>query len=475
MKHFNLTRGFNYYLVSIFILFLCTFFFGLSNSFGEGWRMAWIFGGLAIIMLILFFTILSFKEGISFADVPFFLLSLSLITILEPFYSAIFNQDFPLVFYSSNDNDIATGTGIIIFLYIASFFLGRFAATQAFKISSKHLNGSVTSLFILTFSLLPLIPLFVYGGENIYNNFLVNLTGRQTGYVAFSEGAIGSKNPLLLLLAQIFPVAVVLNFYGAFVARNTSAKKIAHLLAFVILIFFTSSLGGRTWVALIFGTIIFYLYASANTTYMKIKLIKFTGAALVLMIIIMGWQIHNRHAGYGIDDKFNAIFGFNINREVAFVYANFDSNNFIQGDTFIERITMPIPSYLFYVLTNPIPRLFWDLKPIEPSFSVINYARTGNDGLRTGSNVTVSIPGRAYANFGYPGVIEYGIALGFLVGFFMLSLVRPNQSSIVKLFFIFSITLIIVNQRELQAGKFYPIFWFLSVLIIQNFRVIKKG
>ena len=440
----------------------------LSLAVGSGWRVAWLVTA-AIFGLILLLSLyqLLFKRRFELIDFVLLTMVIGVIIIFEPFVAAVRQEGFPLPFGDTNDNSVAASTGLIVSAFFSFYTVGRLIAQRVASFDrALAFRGVISSSSVFVFSLIPLAPLALFGGQDIIANIQLNLLGRQSGYVAFSEGAVGTSSPILLLMAQALPVSAVLNFFLASTAQRRTLKA-AHLAMFVVILFVSASLGGRSWIVIVVGTAaITYLSISRRALAEQISIAL---VGLMFLLSVLGWQMQNRHEGLNLDNT-SGLFGFNINREVAFVAKNFDERNFVQGGTVAEKILLPVPSYIFLVVTNPVPRMIWPSKPIEPSFAVVNLMRTGYDGLATGSNVTLSIPGRAFANFGMSGVIQAGFALGLLASVFCRQLRQSDPTKLGHTAAVFSLVLIAANFRELQAGKWYPVLWFYFFIFIHKFK-----
>jgi oligosaccharide repeat unit polymerase len=454
---------------------LISFLFLLGYHLDIAWNITWIIFGLTVVWTVVVFAIRLIKFETKNLDaflVTFFLFT---ITIVQPFFYALQDLDFPYAWETEiQSNYIANGTGAILSIFLATYFAGRLTLRKKYYDSNnnefgKKYKGSkeISSGILFLFSVLAFYPFFFYGTSGIVENFLINITGRETGYVAFSESAIGNSDPVSVLLAQLIPIMVILN--SLYFLRNKGAKKkTLHLVLSLSLFLLMVSLGGRTWVIASILTLLTLLYFDSKSISGRTFTLLQIAILITLAIGMLQWQIIKRHQESASASTF-AFVGFDINREVALVFNSLPQNrNYIIATNFLEQLLLPLPTYAFFVLTNPVPRNIWNDKPIDPSFSYINTLRNGNSGLETGSNVTVSIPGRAYANFGWPGVVQYGFFLGFILS----RLARKIRSTPLgdpwRVVIIFTICYIAVNVREFQAGKLYPIIWPIFIIWIQG-------
>jgi oligosaccharide repeat unit polymerase len=449
--------------------------FLLSAALDLSWRFSWVAFSAIVAWSIVVMALRLIRFEAVWFDAFLFSFFIFFFTILEPVVYALSGLDFPYPWATEiRNNSVANGTGAILSVFLMSYFAGRIS----FRFRARREQGAevnkrperttkFSSGIVLFFSLLSTYPFMAYGSSGLIGNFLINITGRQTGYVAFSDGAIGSSDPISVLIAQLIPGMVVLNGVMAATGR-VFYRRFLHFSLFIFLFVLLVSLGGRTWVVMVVLTLLSAIYF--NSRKLSDRVFFFLRMALLSTLLIgaLQFQIQQRHYGYEGASS-SGFVGFDINREIAFIYDTVPARDgFVIADTLFEQILMPIPTYTFFVITNPVPRIIWTNKPFDPSFVYINERRTGYSGLETTSNITVSIPGRAYVNFGWPGVVQYAFLLGFLLSMFSRGILLTSPDSALRIICIFSICLVAVNFRELQAGKFYPIFWLVFVLWAQR-------
>lgn len=456
-----------YALVSVFFL--------MNAVLDVSWRLLWVVFGAIVVWSIVVTALRLVRFEAAHFDTCLFSFFIFFFVVLEPVVYALSGLDFPFPWGTEiRDNNVANGTGAIMSVFLMSYYAGRIPFNVRRR-SRRNTEPSppagpqvrFTSGIVLFFSVLSTYPFFAFGSSGLVENLMINITGRQTGYVAFSGGALGSSDPISVLIAQLIPVMVVLNAVMTATEKKLS-KKALHALVFVFLFVLLISLGGRTWVVLVALTLLSILYF--NSTKLSDRLFFFVRFAFFMTIVIgaLQYQIQQRNTGYS-EASNSGFVGADMNREIALIYDTVpEQEEFVIAETFLEQVVLPVPTYLFLVITNPIPRIIWNGKPFDPSFVFVNELRTGNTGLGTGSNVTVSIPGRAYVNFGWPGVIQHGFVLGLLLSRLARRMPHTSSVSTLGIIYIFTICLIAVNFRELQAGKLYPIFWMIGVFLTQK-------
>jgi hypothetical protein len=130
-----------------------------------------------------------------------------------------------------------------------------------------------------------------------------------------------------------------------------------------------------------------------------------------------------------------------------------------------DKLDYNVPgSAFFFVLINPIPRVVWQGKPIDPIWRDYAYYRVGSQvDENRGPTIAISIVGQFYA--------EGGILMVFVAGFFMGfwaylcdDLVRfYGRRPTLVVFSAMSMTLMLLTYRGLNAGMLYalPAFWLL--------------
>lgn len=469
-KKRNLMKYIEY---SLLLLTLFLYYFSLIFEFS--WKISWFFLTLTTLYILIIYSIKALKGEVVY-DKLLFILGLIVFIIYEPASLIFSTKGFPDVNNTYiNDDYVANFVGFMTVVYIYSFYLGHML-TQSFYSRKKMLvfnkgeSDELKPYLLIFYFIIACLPFFIFGSSSIVENFLFNLNARANGYVAFASGGLGSKNPIISLLAQSIPATIIL--LAIYMDKISNRQKIIVFIFMMFLFFLYISLGGRSGVIFVFMSIAIFWYLRR-----KVKTIPVSKIFLILFLIFaaMTYQINTRDSGNFTNTDKSGMTGFDLNRELTFIVRNYGLNNeYLSANNIIEQITLPIIETVYLFVTNPIPRILWKDKPIDESFAPYNKLRTGKTGFESGSNITPTIQGRYYMKYGLVGVIEIGIFIGILWTIAN-NLIRENLSmSKLKLIIpiAFAATLF-STTRDFAPGKFYPFLFIYLFYILNNIKVRK--
>lgn len=436
--------------------------FSQGMIFDYSWKIGWVLIFVLISCQLVIFGYGLFKERFMF-DKFLFLLGLLIFIISEPFVFLLFGLGFPSVNDSEfSGNYVGNKVGFILSTYIISFYLGRIFAKTLIR--SKLTNfasykDNINPVLLGSFVALGLLPFFISGDGNFVANFLINISGRASGYVAFSSAGLGNQSPVVALLAQSIPVTILL--LVLFAKKRTIIFRVFAVFLSLLMFFLFVSLGGRSGPIIVVVTLfIYWIVRRPSKSFPLFKISLFS----TFVLSLLAFQINYRDTGTLEDGFEKSVFvGTELNRELAFIASHYgEQNDFISSNKLITSVLMPMPDTFLLFVTNPIPRILWEDKPVDKSFGAYNYLRLGSTGFETGSNITPTIPGRYYMKYGLLGVIEAGLLIGFLWGW--ANLYIRNYSTAPTLLFlipIFSSALLFAATRDLSAGRIYPLLFLL--------------
>ena len=74
-----------------------------------------------------------------------------------------------------------------------------------------------------------------------------------------------------------------------------------------------------------------------------------------------------------------------------------------------------IPRQLWLMVIAPIPRALWTGKPVDEQWEWYNQVFTGDMSGRVGTTISTGLVGTWYFNYGFAGVVEGGILVGWLM------------------------------------------------------------
>jgi oligosaccharide repeat unit polymerase len=436
-------------------------YFSLFLVFSSGqyldftWRFGWLLLAATSFAFLYVYTINFIKKQL--LDRFLFLVGVIVFLVLNPLFAIFQSGEFPSIYGNISSNYIGNKTGAIVALFASSFYLGRMLFYKKFKILKPRVEQTKIHLGLLfLFFMMSIIPFFS-GYEFSLSNFLMNISGRENTHVAFSQASVANSRPIILLLVQTIPVSIILSVM--YIASKPNIIRFFFIgLPALFFLYLYVSMGGRSAILLpILSIVIYYSFVVKKIINSKFL---FTGLAVFLLL---SYQVNSRL----VSGDTNPFTGYDLNREVAHIAEHYgEDKELLNGDNILLNVVQPLTDTIVFVISNPIPRIVWNEKPIDPSFAEYNFFRLGHTGLGTGSNITPTIPGRYYLNYGLSGV--------FVIGFFIGFIWRATNTYINRNFLITGLPLLIpivlsvtifLVFRDLAPGRFYPFLW----LIIFNF------
>jgi hypothetical protein len=177
------------------------------------------------------------------------------------------------------------------------------------------------------------------------------------------------------------------------VRRGLRPDSVLALVAAVIMVLFLSQGGGRRIVGVSLGAaIIVWTLAQPS---LKVRNIVGAAAAVIGVLVLMEFMLEIRSQGFE---------GF-VESGTGYDYLHVD-DNLLRLAQIIEIVPAEHPfvylKQIFFVMVRPIPRIFWEGKPIDPGFD-LPYA-VGLEGV----SLSTSIIGEWYLCLGWAAVIFGG-------------------------------------------------------------------
>ena len=455
-------------LIFISIIITLVFIFGMAQRFS--WEIGWSLLAIFSFSMIIYNAYLTLKNKIV-THLLLFNLGIFIFITLEPFLALISGKDFPSILVNVSDNYIANKTGLIVSVYLLTFYLG--ALISELKIKKKYFliknSKKIHVGLLFSFIVISVIPFLFYGSEGIISNLLNNILARQSGYVAFSSGGLGNENPIILLLIQFLPTILII--LGVLFFENKGFKRLLIVTLIFILMILYISLGGRGGVTMIIlSLILYYNFRPSKKKFMVFNIL----TMLFIIMQILSYQINSREINK--NTQRSATEGSDLNKELAYISKQYGEKiPFTDSDNILESIIKPIPEILLLFITNPIPRIIWENKPYDSSFGKYNFLRLGSTGYDIGSNITPTVPGRFYMKYGFIGVLQIGLIIGFIWGFINRQIYfnYRNNNTLIIISISLSVTLFVCT-RDLTPGKFYPLL-FLYLFYKINSMLMKKS
>ena len=465
------------YIAALLISLVSYTFFSLGFIFD----FAWEFGWMALLFQTVFWIALgvrSLYSSVPRYDVLLFNLGTLLFMVIDPSLVALTDDEFPTVWtLISNEDSTGNLTGIVISIFSIGFHLGNFfshptvpADTQRFESYSR--STLLQSSWILLFSIALAIGAFFISVQSLtIDGMAAVLFARSTGNVAFATAGLGNESPFITLLASCIPATSLICFSS--LEKGKGFKNIVLLFfAALFMILFMLTGGRSVMVLILLSCMIFWLVKSHK----KPRLFYVGGVATILFVALL-FQINFRDdASISDNEVFRSpLEGFALNREIAFIVERFGTKEkFTSSDSLFVRSISPLPETFVLFFSNPVPRIFWESKPIDSSFGPYNVLRTGSNAFGASTNVTPTIPGRYFMKYGLPGVIQIAIVFGLVWGTINKQLLKSSGKSISRVLIFSTLSVImLLSLRDFTPGKFYPVLFLILPAVLDRLRLKK--
>lgn len=463
-SHWGVARPVTIVLLGITLLL---FSIGVAQNFP--WQISWCFL-FAALLFELFQSLHDLSARFYIFDAFLFCSGMLVFTIGDPIVAIFSGTDFPGVdesFYSGNV--VGNMTGLVITIFCLCFYLGRLIVptsnVQRHIVITPLLQPKITTPVILLLGTFISLFAFLMNGDGFgLGNLINSITARARGYVAFSSSGLGTDDPIIALFGQAIPTVIILWLISINRRRYLWSffAVIMGLFLFVLYIL----LGGRSGVIFVLLTIVLFQMVRFSTR-IKISHLIFY---VLLSVAILSLQTNFRDKGEieMTSLEHSPLRGYALNREIAFIVDNYgDRIPFIHGTDIIPRILLPLPETFAIFIVNPIPRKYWTSKPVDPSFGPYNELRTGHTGFGASSNITPTIPGRYYINYGLPGVIQIGLIFGLLWRLFDRMMTGRQYITSNRILVAAMLNAIMfISLRDFTFGKFYPLLFLLFFIYI---------
>lgn len=461
--------------VTIALLTVTYAVFSISLTLDFNWRFGWLLLGFSLIADIIQSSIDLRRKYFTF-DSALFSTGMMVFAVSDVLVTIAVGGSFPAIpGHSYDGNYVGNLTGLVIVTFVISFFTGRiFVPAKVYYQRAANFRSNAPwseNTWILIFSTFIAFLAFLANGDELsISNISSTILARSGGYVAFSSSGLGNVNPLLTLIAASIPAAIIL--WGAGMSRGRFGFNIiAACFGLSLFILFILT-GGRSGAIMVILTIVIFKFIQKDIRLHVLKSL----FIILLSVLVLTIQSNFRDTGKlsFSDIEHSPMRGYSLNREVAFIVSVYgESENFFR--TGISQVFLPIPETIVLFLSNPIPRIFWPSKPIDPSFGPYNSIRTGETGFGATSNITPTIPGRFYMLYGFSGVIQIGITLGILWRWIDQKLMDAgNRNLNISLMFAMLSAIMFISIRDLTPGKFYPFLWLALFLYLSKFSYRSK-
>lgn len=289
-------------------------------------------------------------------------------------------------------------------------------------------DGLYLVLIVLLFAF-GMSPYFIFVDEPFYSALWNEFLGGRAGGALWTVGRTGNVNfSFGGYVAQILQVAAFASILGAFFAICVAKTWVGRAIGIAIWIpsaalgFGTGTRGSLVLVALpVVGFIFLRYQAQAAALLRRVSFRGYVGlaSALLALLVLVQIQATFRNLGFRKTDwervqvtklQGNSMFseslrGFElIPKYTPVFYDRFPG----------EAIVRPIPETVYWFFVSPMPRAIWTNKPIDPVWVWYNNVVAG-----TGTEGTTIAPGGVgywYFRYGFWGVIQGGLIMGFMMG-----------------------------------------------------------
>lgn len=290
-------------------------------------------------------------------------------------------------------------------------------------------KGSLYLFLILVLFAFGMSPYFIFVNEPFYSALWNEFLGGRSGGAMWTVGRTGNVNYSFgAYVAQILQVAAFASVLGAFYAICVARTWVGRLIGIAVWVpsaalgFGTGTRGSLVLVALpVVGFLFLRYQAQAAAFLRRVSFRAYVGlaATLIGLLILVQIQATFRDAGFRKTDWERV--------EVTNLQGNMMFSESLQGFELIpkhtppffdrfpgEAIIRPIPDAIYWFVVSPIPRAIWTDKPIDPVWVWYNRVVAGT-GLE-GTTIAQGAVGYWYFRYGFWGVLQGGLLIGFLMG-----------------------------------------------------------
>ncbi len=269
---------------------------------------------------------------------------------------------------------------LVIITYVFAIFFGTFLNINSFKLRAIENVRIINSMNIVLYAalIMPMIPLLLQSGISAQ------------GFRTFYETVVFSKFASFFELSKL-----VLYFIIFFKLINRQKFTVGFFFLFPLVFFY-----GSRFVIL---DCIIYLCVFLEQ-FKNLGMSRIITACLIGVIAIVIYSYFQFSSRYAISQ--HLISYFDIYKNQSYVI-----NKFIKGDLEYYHGEIYFSSYLKF-----IPRIFWEDKPKEFGFAILNYAVFPQQAA--GGYMPSFGLGTLFADFGFFSIVFMGFLNGFLRNFF---------------------------------------------------------
>jgi hypothetical protein len=292
-------------------------------------------------------------------------------------------------------------------------------------------NENFYFLVMILLAIVGFCPFFIFVSEPFYMALLHGAFSTWTEQVHWTVGRTGNLNYNWGgCVAQIIQVGQVGGIFATLFAIMISTRIWSKVVAWTIWLYWSFFIynGGRrgelAFMVLPAIAMLFIKYqAKVALTFRGFSLKAYLVCGFFAFLLLVVVQIEGTFRGLGlvnanlsdidlVQNQGNTMF-----TEGLVGYQMIPDTHGFFGNRFPgEGLIRPLPEQLYWFLIGPIPRALWTTKPVDPLWEWYNKVVTGDVSGRVGTTIAKGLVGSWYFNYGFWGVIEGGLLVGWLMG-----------------------------------------------------------
>jgi len=310
-------------------------------------------------------------------------------------------------------------------------------------------RNTVLLVGLLTLGLLPYLAYAASGAGP--GTLILMLVGRADKPWRYETVYAGASTNTVFWIAQASLVAAgSMGLLGALFARGRKRRSINALGAFIAIAIVFLDQGTRSLTAmLVMPPGLVWMFLSPSRVVRKVCWAGPLLALLLLALTQLQFYLRTDHDRAQLRDK-----------SIAEVLAPRQHSDFFTETALAASIVPAERDYIrespeWIILTNIIPRSWWEGKPVPQTFRVYSFYRWGRDVFVTGGNALPSVVGQYYMSWGWAGVVWAGVLFGAAFGWLERIAVRCHGEPYLLLVPFTWMVFLFVAFRYLAPGFHY--------------------
>jgi hypothetical protein len=291
-------------------------------------------------------------------------------------------------------------------------------------------NSNFYFLLVIVMFVVGISPWYLFNAEPAYLCLLHAFTSGWTGSPAMTVGRTGSVNynwggyaAQLIQIGQGGGVFAAV--YAVLIGRKVFDRLIAVCIWALWLCYaFQSSRRGEIAFMFMPGIALLFIkyQARAAKAFKRYVILSYVlcGVLTFVMYFMVQWQGEFRGLGLNAGSVETVTLGKNEGNtmfsESLEGYMLIGETKPVFWDSFPgEGALLAIPRTVYWFAIGPVPRALWNSKPIDPLWQWYNHLVAGGNGI-TGTTISHGLAGSWYFNYGFAGMVEGALLVGWLMG-----------------------------------------------------------